>query len=542
MIVHPEWNVSALDGGRTRQDRVIAHDLYTIDSEKDEQTLEKDDEQTLEKDDEQTLEKDDEQTLEKDEQTLEKDEQTLEKDEQTLEKDEQTLEKDERILDQAAESYEFSRYLELPKTLSKCVQDCNVKGIKVRHKVKFNIQLHNPDGHISELRANLPVTLYISPSLPIDENNDLVDQPPQASRATIANDIANSTHPGEDHPDTITAMNNLAITLSHQGKLEETGVMMKEILEKSRHILGEDHPTTITAMNNLASTYRNQRRWQEAETLQVRVMEARKRVLGEEHPDTLASMSNLASTYSNQGRWQEAETLQVREIETRLKVLGEEHPDALTNMAESRTIARSEEGHSDHNRIGFLLRSQDNTDRDLDGSDNLGVENPLSKEIDEEGTQDNNKDASSVLQKLEHSEASYISINPPGKKDEFGTFGVAALHKDDGEAVQFSVRIDTASDFSLISDDIVQRLGRMSEITPTRYELTGLGHHEVEPKGVLMLDLFVGGKEEPFRVEFYVLTKEECSFDVLLSAKAITRLGLSVPRKASQPDDTPENI
>jgi len=136
LVVHPEWNVSALGGGQTRLDRIIAHDLYTIDPENDEQ-----------------------------------------------------------ILDEAAEGYEFSRYLELPKTLSKCVQDCNVKGIKVRHKVKFNVQLHNPDGHISELRANLPVTLYISPSLPINENNDLVDQSPQASRAAIANDIANSAPP-----------------------------------------------------------------------------------------------------------------------------------------------------------------------------------------------------------------------------------------------------------------------------------------------------------------------------------------------------------
>jgi hypothetical protein len=39
----------------------------------------------------------------------------------------------------------------LPKTLSKCLQDVDVHGIKIRHKVKFNIALHNPDGHISEV-------------------------------------------------------------------------------------------------------------------------------------------------------------------------------------------------------------------------------------------------------------------------------------------------------------------------------------------------------------------------------------------------------
>ncbi|KIV91859.1 hypothetical protein, variant [Exophiala mesophila] len=134
-VVDPEWGVSAVGGGQIKQDRVIVADLHRINVE------------------------------------------------------------DEQILDETAEGFEFSRYLELPKSLNHCLQDCNTKGIKVRHKVKFNVQLHNPDGHISELRANLPVSLYISPSLPINENNDLVDQTPQASRAAIANDLANAAPP-----------------------------------------------------------------------------------------------------------------------------------------------------------------------------------------------------------------------------------------------------------------------------------------------------------------------------------------------------------
>ena len=268
-----------------------------------------------------------------------------------------------------------------------------------------------------------------------------------------------------------------------------------------------------------------------------------------------------------------------------------------------------EEGHSDHNGREFVLPSQDNTDRNLNGTDSLGVENPLSEEIDEEdtgtptnrggtstlmqdcssttdvdilsfafpsvdnpdalalshaedlagldgshstpdemlgekrfpvsvnipGTQDNNKDGSAVLQKSEHSEASYISIKPPGEKDKFGVLGLAAMHKD-GDAVPFSGRMDTAGDFSLISDDIVQRLGRMSEMTPASYELTGLGHHEVKPKGIIMLNVFVNGNEKPQRIEFYVVAKEECSFDSLLSEKVIKRLGLLVlPGEAFQP-------
>lgn len=104
-------------------------------------------------------------------------------------------ETDARILDEEAEGFRFSRFLELPKTLKRCLQDCNVNGIKVRHKLKFNVQLHNPDGHISELRANLPITLYISPSLPINENNDLVDQTPYAARLAQEHDADHSAPP-----------------------------------------------------------------------------------------------------------------------------------------------------------------------------------------------------------------------------------------------------------------------------------------------------------------------------------------------------------
>ena len=66
--------------------------------------------------------------------------------------------------------------------------------------------------------------------------------------------------------------------------------------------LGEDHPDTLTSMNNLAVTYRSQCRLDEAEQLGVHATEASKGKLGTDHPDTLNSMKNLALTYQEQGR------------------------------------------------------------------------------------------------------------------------------------------------------------------------------------------------------------------------------------------------
>src|SRR5436305_182635 len=137
---------------------------------------------------------------------------------------------------------------------------------------------------------------------------------------------------GEEHPDTLTSMANLASTFWNQGRWKEAEELEVQVMETSLRVLGEEHPDTLATIANLASTYRNQGRWKEAEELFVQVMETSLRVLGQEHPDTLTSMANLASTFWNQGRWKEAEELDVQVMETRKRVLGQEHPDTLTSM------------------------------------------------------------------------------------------------------------------------------------------------------------------------------------------------------------------
>ncbi|KAL2862662.1 arrestin family protein [Aspergillus lucknowensis] len=114
----------------------------------------------------------------------------------TIINDEHTIDADQSldIIDEAAEGYQFSRFLELPKTLARCLQDTDTRGIKIRHKLKFRVQLLNPDGHISELRATLPVSIFISPNLAIDDNNTLVNVTPQATQAAI-NDLAQQAPP-----------------------------------------------------------------------------------------------------------------------------------------------------------------------------------------------------------------------------------------------------------------------------------------------------------------------------------------------------------
>jgi hypothetical protein len=39
-------------------------------------------------------------------------------------------------------------------------------------------------------------------------------------------------------------------------------------MEKRKDVLGEEHPDTLMSMANLAATYRNQGRWKDVEILQ----------------------------------------------------------------------------------------------------------------------------------------------------------------------------------------------------------------------------------------------------------------------------------
>lgn len=82
----------------------------------------------------------------------------------------------EVLLDNGQDGHVLIEKIPLPKTLSECLQDCDVHGIKVRHRVKLFITLHNPDGHVSELRATIPVTIYFSPSVPLTAEGELVDK------------------------------------------------------------------------------------------------------------------------------------------------------------------------------------------------------------------------------------------------------------------------------------------------------------------------------------------------------------------------------
>jgi hypothetical protein len=61
-------------------------------------------------------------------------------------------------------------------------------------------------------------------------------------------------------------------------------------METFKRVLGEEHPDTLTSMNNLAYTYKSQGRLSDALELMKSCLHLRERVLGSLHPDTISTI------------------------------------------------------------------------------------------------------------------------------------------------------------------------------------------------------------------------------------------------------------
>ena len=73
----------------------------------------------------------------------------------------------------------------------------------------------------------------------------------------------------------------------HRGETwtETLGTLERHTLEVRRRVLGEEHPDTLQSMVNLAVLHHYQGQDSKAEPLLVNALEVSRRVLGEEHPN-----------------------------------------------------------------------------------------------------------------------------------------------------------------------------------------------------------------------------------------------------------------
>jgi serine/threonine protein kinase/tetratricopeptide (TPR) repeat protein len=137
---------------------------------------------------------------------------------------------------------------------------------------------------------------------------------------------------GPEHPDTMGAMNNLAIMLIQQGRSEAARALFEEVVQLQQSVLGLEDPRTLQSMNNLANVLWSMKLLAEARKLYEEVLPLQRRIQGSENLDTLRSMSNLANVLSDQGHLQEARKLYEEALHIQENKWGSDHPQTLGMM------------------------------------------------------------------------------------------------------------------------------------------------------------------------------------------------------------------
>ena len=105
--------------------------------------------------------------------------------------------------------------------------------------------------------------------------------------------------------------------------------MLKQTLAAREKVLGEEHPDTLTSMSNLAGVLDSLGKYEEAEAMHWQILAARGKILGEKHPDTLTSVCCLAHLLANRHRYDESAALYERACAEYSAVLGNDHPITL---------------------------------------------------------------------------------------------------------------------------------------------------------------------------------------------------------------------
>ncbi len=134
---------------------------------------------------------------------------------------------------------------------------------------------------------------------------------------------------GPGHPETVGAMNDLAIVLDRMGKFADEQKILEEVVAVKRRTLGPEDPVTLRSVSNLATVMAMQGLLEDAVRLAKETLEIQRRVEGPESITTLRSAYNLAIMRRHLGRWAEARPLFDESLETLRRVFGPDHQDTL---------------------------------------------------------------------------------------------------------------------------------------------------------------------------------------------------------------------
>jgi len=166
----------------------------------------------------------------------------------------------------------------------------------------------------------------------LNRASDLCATGSREEALTLAYDTVSDLQkvPGERHPTTLAAVNNLGVILNGCGDLAAACSLLERNLATLREVLGEQHPWTLTGAMNLGGVLGEAGEPHEAERLERAAVDGFHATLGPDHPDTVTAIANLAVTLRELGRLPEAEQLRETATTDLTRLLGEEHPHTVS--------------------------------------------------------------------------------------------------------------------------------------------------------------------------------------------------------------------
>lgn len=110
-------------------------------------------------------------------------------------------------------------------------------------------------------------------------------------------DVALVENKGKDafSNDVLYAQEIQAMILDKMGKFQQSKIINEKIIAIRNEYFGENHPKTLSALNNLSAVENNLGNFDKAKKIMQRVIEGKRLILGEKHLSTLISRTNLLS-------------------------------------------------------------------------------------------------------------------------------------------------------------------------------------------------------------------------------------------------------
>jgi non-specific serine/threonine protein kinase/serine/threonine-protein kinase len=126
-------------------------------------------------------------------------------------------------------------------------------------------------------------------------------------------------HLGENHPDTLTCMNNLAVTQESLGKVEEAIVTLNKVL-KLQQDSRDRSSAWIRAMGNLAKCYLTVHRYAEAVSLLQPALELIRKEPSNQAHLTATLLNNLGTAYVGLRRYEEGAQVLAESVDMLAKI------------------------------------------------------------------------------------------------------------------------------------------------------------------------------------------------------------------------------